>query len=160
MPETARTEPTERSMPPVIITVTWPSAMMAMKAKFRVTLKKFSSFQKAALKVGSTSVMAIGIRKTAIVTQKACLAIIRCQTPGDFRAVADSLAISIKLRPLPDSFRHAARIAPVISPVTSSGELSWIGLSATLWPRRSTTIRSATVKTSGMRWLISTMAIP
>ena len=55
---------------------------------------------------------------------------------------------------------QAARIAPVMRPVTSSGELSRMGLSATLWPRRRTTMRSATPKTSGMRWLISTTAMP
>ena len=47
MPVTARVEPTARSMPPVIITATCPSAMMAMNAKLRVMLKKFSSFQNA-----------------------------------------------------------------------------------------------------------------
>jgi hypothetical protein len=46
-----------------------------------------------------------------------------------------------------------------MSPVTSSGELSATGLSATFSPRRSTTTRSATENTSGMRWLISTTAI-
>src|SRR3712207_6225494 len=71
MPQTASVEPTARSMPPVIMTATWPSAMMAMKAKLRVTLKKFSSFQNEVRKDGSTTVMTIGIRKTAIVTQKA-----------------------------------------------------------------------------------------
>ena len=51
-------------------------------------------------------------------------------------------------------------IAPVIRPVTSSGELAAIALSATLRPRRSTTMRSATANTSGMRWLIRTTAMP
>ena len=46
---------------------------------------------------------------------------------------------------------HAASIAPVIRPVTSSGELCAMALSATFVPRRSTTTRSATAKTSGMR---------
>ena len=35
------TEPTDRSMPPVMITVVTPSAAMAMNEKFRVTLKMF-----------------------------------------------------------------------------------------------------------------------
>ena len=51
-------------------------------------------------------------------------------------------------------------MAPVMSPVTSSGELEAIVLSATLRPRRMTMTRSATAKTSGMRWLISTTAMP
>ena len=51
-------------------------------------------------------------------------------------------------------------MAPVIRPVTSSGLESAIAFSATLRPRRSTKTRSATAKTSGMRWLISTMAMP
>src|SRR5690606_35770250 len=54
----------------------------------------------------------------------------------------------------------ACSMAPVMRPVTSSGELSAIFLSATLRPRRMTMTRSATVKTSGMRWLIRTTAIP
>ena len=51
-------------------------------------------------------------------------------------------------------------MAPVISPVTSSGETPAIGLSATLLPRRRTTIRSATANTSGMRWLIRMTPMP
>jgi hypothetical protein len=39
-----------------------------------VKLKKLSSFQNAALKPGARTVMAIGMRKTEIVTQKAWLA--------------------------------------------------------------------------------------
>ena len=37
----ASTEPTLRSMPPVMITRVWPRAMMATKVKLRVMLKKF-----------------------------------------------------------------------------------------------------------------------
>ena len=37
---TAITEPTERSMPPVMITAVMPIAMMPMAAKLRVMLKK------------------------------------------------------------------------------------------------------------------------
>jgi hypothetical protein len=36
-----RVEPTDRSIPPVIITAVIPMATMATKAKFRVTLKRF-----------------------------------------------------------------------------------------------------------------------
>ena len=45
-------------------------------------------------------------------------------------------------------------------PVTSSGEVARSALSATLRPRRMTSTRSLTAKTSGMRWLISTTAMP
>ena len=34
------TEPTDRSMPPVMITIVMPSAMIATKVKLRVTLKR------------------------------------------------------------------------------------------------------------------------
>ncbi len=49
---------------------------------------------------------------------------------------------------------QAAEIAPVMSPVTSSGLDDAMALSATLRPRRMTTTRSQTSKTSGMRWLM------
>ena len=39
MPVRQRTDPTERSMPPVMITAVMPSAMMPTKAKLRKTLK-------------------------------------------------------------------------------------------------------------------------
>src|ERR1700758_2980582 len=55
---------------------------------------------------------------------------------------------------------HAASLAPVISAVTSSGEVSPIGLSARFSPRRITTTRSETAKTSGMRCEISMTAMP
>mgnify|MGYP003779666303 CR=1 FL=1 len=55
---------------------------------------------------------------------------------------------------------QAAWMAPVMRPVISSGEVLAVALSATLLPRRSTTIRSDTANTSGMRWLISATAMP
>lgn len=56
-----------------------------------------------------------------------------------------------------DAHGYTCSIAPVMRPVTSSGELWAMRLSATLRPRRSTMTRSPTVNTSGMRWLISTI---
>src|SRR5260370_34045942 len=50
--------------------------------------------------------------------------------------------------------RQAVSMAPVIRPVTSSGEACLIGLSATTLPRRITETWSHTANTSGMRWLI------
>ena len=35
------TEPTDRSMPPVMMTIVMPSAMIAAKVKLRVMLKRF-----------------------------------------------------------------------------------------------------------------------
>src|SRR5687767_13496956 len=104
MPHTARVEPTARSIPPVIITATWPSAMIPMKAKFRVTLKKFSSFQKDVRNDGSRTVITIGMRKTAIVTQKAWLARTVCSKFGRGLSDASStlgalLTMVIVLRP-------------------------------------------------------------
>src|SRR6202041_3202287 len=55
---------------------------------------------------------------------------------------------------------QAAWIAPVIRPVTSSGLVALIGLSATLLPRRITMTRSQTANTSGMRWLMRMIAMP
>src|ERR1700758_527999 len=59
----------------------------------------------------------------------------------------------------PAGGHNMCSIAPVISPVTSSGELAATSLSATLRPRRNTTTRSEMLNTSGMRWLISTIAM-
>src|SRR5690606_3159184 len=58
------------------------------------------------------------------------------------------------------SLSYALSMAPVIRPVTSCGEESATRLSATLVPRRSTISRSQTAKMSGIRWLISTTAMP
>ena len=74
-------EPTERSMPPVIITATWPKAMIAMKAKLRVLLTKFSPLKKARWNDGSTSVIAMGMMTTAIITQNGCFEMIFWRNP-------------------------------------------------------------------------------
>src|SRR6516165_2894472 len=55
---------------------------------------------------------------------------------------------------------HAASFAPVMREVTSSGLVSLIALSARFSPRRMTTTRSQTAKTSGMRCEISITATP
>src|SRR5690606_17297540 len=74
--------------------------------------------------------------------------------------------------PAPDHLIHAGiggacdchdqtcSMAPVMSPVTSSGELSVIRLSPTLRPRRMTMTRSATVNPSAMRCEIRMIALP
>ena len=49
MPDRTSTAPTERSMPPVMITAVIPSAMMPTKAKFRVTLNRFCCVAKTSL---------------------------------------------------------------------------------------------------------------
>ncbi len=112
-------------MPPVMMTKVMPSAMIATKVKLRVMLKRFVGVQE-------------GVRP-----------------PGQKRTGDDDgdndpegLAAQQALRPgtllLGDGLfeRHChdytCSIAPVMRPVTSSGELSLIRLSATLRPRRST----------------------
>src|ERR1700687_1102319 len=94
----------------------------------------------------------------------------RCQ-PGEKRKSC-ALDLIVELNIHRSNFRFSEKspgrchhhntcsIAPVISPVTSSGELAVTALSATLRPRRSTTTRSAMLNTSGIRWLISTIAMP
>ena len=62
------TEPTERSMPPVMITIVIPSAMIATKVKLRVTLKML--FEVANELVANDRKMQARI--TATETQKAC----------------------------------------------------------------------------------------
>ena len=67
-------------------------------------------------------------------------------TPDDLRAYhrSDKAETATKRN------SQAISIAPVISPVTSSGDVSPTGLSATLVPRRKTTTRSQTANTSGI----------
>ena len=47
MPERQSTEPTERSMPPVMITAVMPRPMIPTKAKFRKTLKRLPGAKNA-----------------------------------------------------------------------------------------------------------------
>ena len=54
MPDSASTAPTDRSMPPVMITAVMPSAMMPTKAKFRVTLNRFCWVAKTSLATDRT----------------------------------------------------------------------------------------------------------
>src|SRR5262245_1512542 len=61
-------EPTERSMPPVMITIVIPMATMATKAKFRVTLKRFCGVAKAS--VANDRITAAS--SAAASTQNAC----------------------------------------------------------------------------------------
>ncbi len=65
------TEPTERSMPPVMMTGVMPSAMMPMKAKLRVMLKKLSSLANTGSRMLITPLMIT----SATVTQNAWLPI-------------------------------------------------------------------------------------
>ena len=66
--ERQSTEPTDRSMPPEMITTVMPSAMMPTKAKLRVTLKRFCG-------VANVSVSTVSARQAssaATNTQNAC----------------------------------------------------------------------------------------
>ena len=62
------TEPTDRSMPPVMMTMVMPSAITATKVKLRVTLKRL--FEVANELVANDRKMQA--RHTASRTQKAC----------------------------------------------------------------------------------------
>ncbi len=150
MAESTTTAPTDRSMPPVMITVVMPSAMMPTKAKLRVTLKMLRSVAKVS--VASDSAMQAAT--AAMNTQNVWRLRIQLSAPACICLLMDflkSYGHSACLFRLADKGVYAVRMAPVMRPVTSSGELSDVSLSATLVPRRSTTIRSATAKTSGMR---------
>ena len=69
-------EPTDRSMPPVMITTIMPSAMMPNGAKLRVMLAKFSAVQKARLEDAHARRPATS---SATITQKGWLADMRCR---------------------------------------------------------------------------------
>ena len=55
MPDSTSTAPTDRSMPPVMMTAVMPMAMMATKAKLRVTLNRFCCVAKTSLANDSTT---------------------------------------------------------------------------------------------------------
>src|SRR5271165_2733570 len=59
-----RTEPTERSMPPVMITMVMPSAMTATKVKLRVMLKRLLGVAKELVAKDRKMHAAISARKT------------------------------------------------------------------------------------------------
>src|SRR5687768_5428653 len=65
MAETSTVEPTDRSMPPVMITAVMPMAMMPTKAKLRVTLKRLPGVAKVLVK----RLRAMQARNAAISTQ-------------------------------------------------------------------------------------------
>ena len=148
MPDSTSTAPTDRSIPPVMMTAVMPIAMMATKAKLRVTLNRFCWVAKTSLASASTTNASDrGDRDPErLLADEPGQPV--CRAPGG-RSSPRAMASAIR----------QPSIAPVMRPVTSSGELAAIGLSATFSPRRSTTMRSATANTSGMRWLISTTAI-
>src|SRR5215469_9031167 len=63
MPVRHTTEPTDRSMPPVMMTAVMPRATMATKAKLRVTLNRFCS-------VAKVSVASVKATNASTVTRK------------------------------------------------------------------------------------------
>src|SRR5882672_2147907 len=68
MPDSTSTAPTERSMPPVMMTAVMPIAMMATNAKLRVTLNRFCWVAKTSLANEST----VKAMTAATDTQKVC----------------------------------------------------------------------------------------
>ncbi len=73
-------------MPPVIITATWPKAMIAMNAKLRVLFTKFSPLKNEVRNEGSTKVISKGMTITATITQKGCLERSFCHRLGRWGA--------------------------------------------------------------------------
>ena len=118
MPDSTSTAPTDRSMPPVMMTAVMPIAMIATKAKLRVTLNRFCWVAKTSLASDSTT----NATTAATETQKVCwltsqLSQLPCTRPVDRflegrRHVEASSAAAM---------HHAVSIAPVMRPVTSSG---------------------------------------
>ena len=102
--ERQSTDPTDRSMPPEMMTTVMPSAMMPTKAKLRVTLNRFCG-------VAKVSVSAVSARQAsnaAMKTQNACWPNI---LPRRRMASGCSIASSISLDRhvialLPHAFRH------------------------------------------------------
>ena len=147
------TDPTDRSMPPVMMTRVIPSAMIAVKVTLRVMLYRFLVVAKLSVE----SERAILATITAMNTQKVWLA---SRLDNQLSCFWDMDVVSeLVMGSLCERYQTVS-MAPVIRPVTSSGELLAMSLSATLVPRRITMTRSATVNTSGIRWLISTTVIP
>ena len=142
MAEISTVEPTDRSIPPVMITAVMPMATIATKAKLRVTLNRLLGVAKVLVSTDIASTAS----KAASSTQNICL--LTSQDPK-LRCVRCSIACCREESAFMAS-PYARSIAPVIRPVTSSGELSATSLSATFCPRRSTTSRSHTAKTSGI----------
>ena len=85
----AITEPTERSIPPVMITAVMPIAMMPIAAKLRVTLKKFALVANVS---GCWYAVARQINATAMLTQNAWLATMFASALRSWRPVMSSIA--------------------------------------------------------------------
>src|SRR5277367_5930637 len=81
-------EPTERSIPPVAITAVMPSAMMPMKEKLRVMLKKFWD---EANDAGCSQLITRQMTISATVTQNDCAPAIRFQTLCCWTPSTDSI---------------------------------------------------------------------
>jgi len=75
--ETQRIEPTDRSMPPVMITAVIPIATIATNAKLRVTLKRFWGVANDSVASDRTTAAS----KAAASTQNACRPSTRCSSP-------------------------------------------------------------------------------
>ena len=64
MPDSTSTAPTERSIPPLTMTAVMPIAMMATKAKLRVTLNRFCWVAKTSLASARTTNAATAATET------------------------------------------------------------------------------------------------
>ena len=91
-------EPTDKSMPPVRITIVWPIAMMAVRENARATLNRFADFRNASELNAST----VDSRTTAIATLNSRQLVIRLIIVSNHIPVGElvSLASLIKTPPL------------------------------------------------------------
>src|SRR6476659_3436456 len=123
------TDPTDRSMPPVMMTTVMPSAMIATKVTLRVMLYKFFVVANESVATDRKT----DARMTAINTQNVWLPRIVASQLCCFRSIAWSkVSVEIAIADLcflsipTGGIDYTRSIAPVISPVTSSGELAAI----------------------------------
>ena len=153
------TEPTDRSMPPVMITVVTPSAAMAMNEKFRVTLKMFCFEAKVSGYQAQRDAGDDGRNEHPERLAR--------EQPGH-GAVGLAIDGVVQRRGAserPPLLLVAPRHAVSIAPGDEAGHLLGRGARRSACRRPcgracSTTMRSATANTSGMRWLIRTTAKP
>ena len=151
------TEPIERSMLPVMIRIAVPTpAMRDERHVHRQHLDVVHAPEEAAVQPGGDEQRdqhdqdADGLRLAAHepADERAGAARRRLRRASRRRRVGRALIARVPIRP------------PVMWPTTSSGVVSLAGVSSTTRPSLSTTIRSATAKTSSMLWLITITPIP
>ena len=155
-----RIEPTDRSMPPVTMTAVMPTADDADEGEVAGDVEEVLRRREDGL-----AARGVSMRRTPRPTDRQATKTqnVRWSNHASERARGDASLDDDHGR-----FRRVLVQIMAAGGVDRAGDEAGhllgralaIGLSATLPPRRSTTMRSATAKTSGMRWLISTTAMP